>query len=203
MICGCAQLLNQAFYWCINVLFSPSQSGFALISDFSARSKSPSPRKSTSSSSTAPAEASEVAAGVAGVRGALYICFSHISFIKTSLTLQHLLPQAKTRTGTRDITATGTRDMGTKAMAVTVASRAMAATVAMAATTIPLHTMVDMVVVMITVCLYLPDTHDRSGVPSMFTQSHLSSFFFSSDQGSASYGKTPRRGGHQSSYKPY
>lgn len=141
--------------------------------------------------------------GRGGKRRALYICFSHISFIKTSLTLQHLLPQAKTRTGTRDITATGTRDMGTKAMAVTVASRAMAATVAMAATTIPLHTMVDMVVVMITVCLYLPDTHDRSGVPSMFTQSHLSSFFFSSDQGSASYGKTPRRGGHQSSYKPY
>lgn len=50
-------------------------------------------------------------------------------------------------------------------MAVTVASRAMAATVAMEATTIPLHTMVDMVAVMITVCLYLPDTHDRSGVP--------------------------------------
>lgn len=90
--------------------------------------------------------------------------------------------------------------MGTKAMA-TVASRAMAVTVAMAATTIPLHTMVDMVVVMITVCLYLPDTCDRSGVPSMFTPSHL--LLFPSDQGSASYGKTPRRGGHQSSYKPY
>lgn len=78
------------------------------------------------------------------------------ALLKTSLNLQHLFPQARTRTGTRDITATGTRDMGTKAMVVTVASRDMAVTVAMAATTIPLHTM-DMVVVMTTVSLHLPD----------------------------------------------
>lgn len=82
--------------------------------------------------------------------------FSNTSIIKTSLNLQHLFPQAKTRTGTRDITATGTRAMGTKAMVVTVASRDMVVTVAMAATTIPLHIM-DMVVVMITVSLHLPD----------------------------------------------
>lgn len=86
-----------------------------------------------------------------------------------------------------------------------VASKAMAAMEAMETMTILLAIMVVIVVDMTTVsaqtaCFCLPD-HHGSFVFAQMCSAPL--FPRLSDQGNASYGKTPRRGGHQSSYKPY
>lgn len=92
--------------------------------------------------------------------------------------------------------------MAIRAMA-TVETKATAATGVMATMTTLLATMA-MVVDMITVsaqavCFRLPDHHGSL----IFAQRCSDPLSRLSDQGNTSYGKTPRRGGHQSSYKPY
>lgn len=89
--------------------------------------------------------------------------------------------------------------MATKAMAM-VGSRAMETMAVTATMTTPLDTMegATTTVSIQTSGKRLPDLYDLSLHRS--TQSSLS---IPADQGNTSYGKTPRRGGHQGSYKPY
>lgn len=86
---------------------------------------------------------------------------------------------------------------------VTVDNKAMAATGIMATMTTLLATMamvVDMTTVSAqAVCFRLPDHHGSL----IFAQRCSDPLSRLSGQGNTSYGKTPRRGGHQSSYKPY
>lgn len=84
-----------------------------------------------------------------------------------------------------------------------VDSKATATMGVMATMTILLATMamvVDMTTVSAqAVCFRLPDHHGSL----TFAQRCSDPLSRLSDQGNTSYGKTPRRGGHQSSYKPY
>lgn len=110
--------------------------------------------------------------------------------------------QASIRTGTKDMATTGTRATAIRATATAI-SKATAATVVMATMTTLLATMamvVDMTTVSAqAVCFRLPDHHGSL----IFAQRCSDPLSRLSDQGNTSYGKTPRRGGHQSSYKPY
>lgn len=82
-------------------------------------------------------------------------------------------------------------------------NKAMATTGVMATmTTLPATTamVVDMTTVSaLAACFRLPDHHGSL----TFAQRCSDPLSRLSDQGNTSYGKTPRRGGHQSSYKPY
>lgn len=92
--------------------------------------------------------------------------------------------------------------MAIRAM-VMVGNKATAAMGVMATMTTLLAIMamvVDMTTVSAqAVCFRLPDHHGSL----IFAHRCSDPLSRLSDQGNTSYGKTPRRGGHQSSYKPY
>lgn len=211
LICGCAQLLDYncsidlkllfiSAYKFYSACYSLALRSSVLSLIISARSKSLSPRKSTSSSSTAPAEDSEVAAGVVGVRGVLYERFSNRSIIKNQSELATSVSSGQNQNWNQGYNSYWNQGYGNQGYGGYGGQQGYGGYGG--------YGSYD----------YSSPYYGYGGGYdySKFASSRrfydnslvslpcsLSYMLFFSAQGSASYGKTPRRGGHQSSYKPY